>query len=287
MAKSGTPYELFVQKIQQAIIDAEKYLQYKNIKVEHDCKLIDTCGIERQFDLYWEYELGGFTYKNIIECKDYEYGVPIEKVDALIGKMHDFPNIRAILATRVKYQDGAVKKAIAHNIDIIVVRDEDIEKDWKAPDGTPLVRTLKFDIKFILPVTIKRFQPILDKDWAIENNINSFHINDFANEIFINDLAKGIKISLYDYENSLKRNEGEGIIESTHVDTFENAFLETNTGRVKIKAIEIDYVAPPIRTTGFKMSPEVVGVVEYLNSDRKRMIINEKGSTIVKELNFD
>ena len=33
---SGVPYELFVQKIQQAIIDSELYAEQKNIVVEHD-----------------------------------------------------------------------------------------------------------------------------------------------------------------------------------------------------------------------------------------------------------
>ena len=35
-----------------------------------------SCGIERQFDIYWEYELGGLTYKTAIECKDYRKSIP-------------------------------------------------------------------------------------------------------------------------------------------------------------------------------------------------------------------
>ena len=137
----GKAYELFVQKIQQAILDAEPYAKQKNIIVEHNKILTDRCGCNRQFDIYWEYEMGGYTYKTVIECKDFENGVSIEKIDALIGKIHDFPGIHAIIATRVKFQKGAKKKAEANNIDMIIVRDEDEQKDWLLPDGTPLILT--------------------------------------------------------------------------------------------------------------------------------------------------
>ncbi len=283
MKKSGTEYELFVQKIQQAIIDSEPYAKQKNIIVEHNKKLIDRCGIQRQFDLYWEYELGGLVYKNIIECKDYENGVSIEKLDALIGKMHDFPGIRPIIATRVKFQSGAIEKAKDNNIDIIIVRDEDIEKDWKTANGTPIIRTIRFDIHILMPVIVTRFQPVIDREWAMANNITTLRINAPSNEVFINNIAKNSRISLYEFENQLPRNEGDKEFKRTIRETFENAFLEAPDVYVKIKAIEIDFIAPPQQTESVEVSPEVAGVVEYINNSRKKMIINNCGAQEVKD----
>ena len=68
MANNGRDYETFVQKIQQALINSEEYLHQKNISIERNVKITDNCGIDREFDLYWEYELAGVTYKTVIEC---------------------------------------------------------------------------------------------------------------------------------------------------------------------------------------------------------------------------
>lgn len=86
MANTGKEYEFFVAKLQQAIINSEDRGAQKNVVVETNKKLTDSCGIERQFDIYWEYELGGLTYKTAIECKDYASTVTVDRIDALIGK---------------------------------------------------------------------------------------------------------------------------------------------------------------------------------------------------------
>ena len=111
---NGVSYELFVQRIQQALFDAQQMSGFKTINVVHNCKLIDKNGVERQFDLYWEFELGGLIYRTIIECKDFESTVPISKVDELVGKLKAFPDIRGIIATRNGFQSGGVKEAVAN-----------------------------------------------------------------------------------------------------------------------------------------------------------------------------
>jgi hypothetical protein len=68
MSKRGSEYEKFVSTLQQAILDSEKFMKQKNIIIELNKKIIDNNNIEREFDLYWEYDLGEITYKTIIEC---------------------------------------------------------------------------------------------------------------------------------------------------------------------------------------------------------------------------
>ncbi|WP_279498910.1 hypothetical protein [Aeromonas veronii] len=68
---NGKQYEEFVGRLQQAILNSEEYLKIKNITIEKNRIITDNNGIDREFDLYWEYDLGGIKYKSVIECKDY------------------------------------------------------------------------------------------------------------------------------------------------------------------------------------------------------------------------
>ena len=284
MKKQGTEYELFVQKIMQAIVDAEPIAQQKNITIKHNIKLTNArTGRKRQFDIYWEYQLAGITYKTIIECKDYNKLIPVSKIDEIIGKLQDFPEIKPIIATQKGFQAGAIETAKAHNVELIVVRDEDIEKDWTGSDGKPLLRTIRIDLHFLMPIHVTRFQPVVDRTWAKANNKKTIHINAKNCDIYINNITKGERISLYDYENQIPRNETIKEIKKTVREDFDNAFLETPDTKVKIKAFEMDYIAPPQEVRQIEISPEVAGVVEYLNTARKKIVMNKGGRTVVKD----
>ena len=97
---NGRDYEEFVANLQQALLDAENITNQTNIIIELNKKIVDNCGIEREFDLYWEYTFGGLRYKTIIECKDYNSNISLEKIDALIGKTRDIPDLRAVFTTK-------------------------------------------------------------------------------------------------------------------------------------------------------------------------------------------
>ena len=90
----------------------------RNIVVERRKKIIDRSGNTREFDLYWEYELAGVTYKTVIECKDYATPISLEKIDALIGKIHDIPDLKPVFATKTGYQKGAKNKAESNGIEL-------------------------------------------------------------------------------------------------------------------------------------------------------------------------
>lgn len=163
---TGIPYELFVKKVYEALQRTKDLPHHRNIDIRHNVKIVDQGGIERQFDLYWEHEEFGTLKKSMIECKDYQNGVSIERVDALIGKMIDFPDIIPILATSFRYQSGALQKAKNHHIEIMVVREEDLEKDWKDENGTPLIRSIEGDIIALEPVRIHGYTAFIDNDVA-------------------------------------------------------------------------------------------------------------------------
>lgn len=206
MANNGRDYEEFVAKLQQALINSEVFLEQKNITIERNKKIIDNCGIEREFDIYWEYELGGMLYKTIIECKDYASSVSVDKIDALIGKIRDIPDIKPVFATKTGYQSGAETKAKQHKIDLLVIREQNND-DWKDDDGNPLVKIIELNIHFLIPAEIKKFQPFIDKDWMEQNTdidlSKPLHFSAKNNEIFIEDRIKNEIYSLLDLSTKL------------------------------------------------------------------------------------
>ena len=59
MGNNGKEYEQFVQCLIQAIINSETTVGQKNIIVRHNEIINDINGNPRQFDIVWDYELGG------------------------------------------------------------------------------------------------------------------------------------------------------------------------------------------------------------------------------------
>lgn len=123
------------------MIKAENIPSLRNINIEKNKKIKDRSGIDREFDVYWEFEIGGQTYQSVIECKDYSSPVSIEKIDAFIGKTNDIPGLKLIYATRTGYQNGAKIKAEQHNIKLLVIRNKQ-EQDWTDEDGNPYLKII-------------------------------------------------------------------------------------------------------------------------------------------------
>jgi hypothetical protein len=274
---TGKEYELFVAALQQALLNAENITTQKNITVEQNKKIIDRCGIERQFDVYWEYELGGLTYKTVIECKDYNSYIPVEKIDALVGKTSDIPDLKAVFATKKGYQSGAKTKAEQHKIELLIVREQN-DSDWTDEDGNPLIKSICVNIHAIMPAQILDFSPSVDGKWLKENSsidISKFRqLNCPLNEIFIEDIIKNETYSLH--ELSLKLlpldNMQNGVFEN--IEKFDNAYLRCKELKVKLVNYKIKYlISLPVSTkVEMDFSKELVGVIEYLQRDTKKSI---------------
>ena len=277
MANTWKEYEQFVAKLQQALLNAENITTQKNIKVEIDKKIIDNCGNERQLDIYWEYELGGFTYKTAIECKDYSSNVSIEKIDALIGKIRDIPDLKAVFATKKGYQSCAKTKAEQNKIDLLIVREQN-ESDWTDEDGTPLIKKICINMYLCMPAHIHKFEPLIDGEWIKENTSidtsKSIRLSGLNNEVFIEDIIKNEKYSLHELSSRLTplENKEYGVFEK--FDKFENAFIQHQDLRLKLSGYKIEYsISKPINEPiEIDFSKELIGVVEYLQKGTKKSI---------------
>lgn len=273
---TGVQYEKFVQDLMQTIINADGKVGQRNIEVKHNVKLKDNFGNERQFDVYWEYELGGVVYKTVIECKDYASKITVDKIDSLVGKLKDFPNIKGLFATTQGYQSGAEAKASANGIELLLVRGLN-DSDFVGKDGQPMIRVVKINIHAILPAEIIKFEPIGDEDWIRKNTTFDLSLpisfpSCLETEIIINDLESHERYSYRDLRYKLG---GEKDKELKFSKTFKNAFLECpNNWKIKLAGLNVLYKIPRWieSTVEIKADDIFKGVVEYLSSGIKKMV---------------
>lgn len=269
---TGREYEEFVQTLYKAILASENLGlgKQKNIVVEINKFLTDRNGVERQFDIYWEYNLGGINYETVIECKDYSSKISIEKIDALIGKLNDFPNIRGLFATKLGYQSGAEIKANQHNIDLLVIRQQ-TDADWNDAEGNPLIREINIEMVAIHPAHITNINirlPVGSDPIQLAEHLNY--------EIFIKNDETGESFTLFDLQHKLLDGHDGDHGEFTRDFKFPGS-MTTPSGTIAIEGFVVSYINPePAKNTfNIDFSEKLLGVVEYLNQGKKAKVFQE------------
>lgn len=272
MSNDGRDYEKFVQKLQQALINSEEFLHQQNISIKRNVKIVDNCQIEREFDLYWEYELAGVVYKSVIECKDYASKVSVEKIDALIGKVRDLPDIKPIFATKTGYQSGAEKKAKYNKIEILIVR-EQIDDDWKDENGNSFIKEIHIDMKVQSPAYIKAFSPNVDTKWVKENTsidiTKPIEMKGMNNEISIQDKKNNESYTIFDLETRLTNIKKDEYGEMSQTIEFEDGYISDNQTTLKIDSYKVDYIIskPQSIPIVIDYTKELIGVIEYISRE--------------------
>ncbi|MFA0405199.1 restriction endonuclease [Vibrio sp. 10N.222.52.C12] len=272
-------YESFVQRLQQAMIHSEPYLQQKNITVEKNKKIIDNAGIEREFDLYWKYELAGITYETVIECKHYSSTIQVGLIDAFVGKLSDLPQLIPVYATTMGYQSGAEIKAKQHNIELLVVREQS-DADWVAHDGIPLIKQVGIQVHVISPPIITSFMPMIDKEWAECEFPDGFPENSqligLNNEMFLQN--EHSNMSLLELASTLKPLDSREYGDYEDTVMFDGWLLHKKEA-LKLKAYRINYSVPKSHAIEMLIdfSKELDGVIEYINRGIKKTVLKRGG----------
>lgn len=281
MSNNGREYEKFVAALHQALFDSEKWTELKNIRIEQNKKINDSFGIAREFDLYWEYEFAGITYKTVIECKDYASKVSIEKIDALLGKIRDIPDLKPIFATKTGYQSGAKNKALNNKVELLIVREQN-DSDWVLEDGTPLIKQINIDIHVISAAKITSFNTKLDGKWIKENtnldtSSGNLQLSMQNDQTVIEDVGRNDKYSLKELEERLGQSTDTDFGERSLSIEFDEAYLHCDDLKLKLKEVDLTYHMPkPInQPMHIDFSKELVGVIEYLGKNSKTAIFKE------------
>jgi len=282
---TGKEYEEFVGSIQQILIDSGSMPNVNNITVEINKKIKDRSNIERQFDVYWEFELGGYTYKTVIECKDYASPISIEKIDAFISKVNDIPGLRPIYATKTGYQSGAKIKAEQHNIDLLIIKHPE-DFDWVTSDGKPLIKTIDLRMVVEFPPRITSFRPLVDQTWLDENP--SISLDSLApmnnrimnNMVYIVDGNTGSKISASELADTLTERikdiqYGKGKYREKLVDSyleFEGCDVKPRLGGFEI---EYFHYEPVENSAVIDLYEQLLGIVKNYTSGEQKMVFKD------------
>ncbi len=105
----------------------------------------------RQFDVSIRFRRGLYDHLTVVECKNYETPVPVEKVEAFVTKSQDVHANLAVLASSSGFQAGARDAALRHNITLLHVTSSD--------DVDPAIFGVKFgdltEIQQIAEITLE------------------------------------------------------------------------------------------------------------------------------------
>ena len=238
-------YEKFTQEIHNEIL---KNLYVKNIDVKHNVKLTGKSGQKHQIDVYWEYQYDNTTFKIAIECKNYNHTVSIGKVRDFFGVLYDLENVKGIMVTKKGYQEGAKKFGEHYGIDLMELR---VPEDGEAIIGESI---------FCIDYSIRHRLFLIDEDWAKEHDfniqlykkrldslsfssssnkwINATHIPLTTKENKIRNAKDEIIADIQKLEEELPENSKQN---KDYVFPFDDAFIKTDCGNIKIKEIKFEY----------------------------------------------
>ena len=272
----GKSYEDFVEIVYKAILEAERRNgQIGPIKLERRKKIISKSGTEAEIDIYWEYTIAGIKHCVAIECRNYNKNVDIPGVRDFARKISDISGLKGLMVTKKGFSENAIKEAKADNIDLIVLREQQIE-DW---DGR--VREIKMNMIFSSPSRTKRVEPKLNKEWAIENgykNGDPISIQCRNDLMIFEDKLDGFKHSLYDLESKDFFGNNEP---GNHIwrKDFNDGWMHTEDKSLKIDSIEIEYEKPGVIKNEMVINFEkyVLAVMEYVSGESGKYVIMASG----------
>lgn len=235
-------YEKFTQEIYQELVNADVL---KTTKVQHNVKLKGRSGQEHQIDVYWEYEIAGTKQKVAIECKNYNKTVEIGKVRDFYGILCDLNNVAGIMVTKIGYQKGAKEYASEYGISL---------KELRTPNpGEAIIG----EVEMNFDISVRRCLFLVDADYSETDKfsvskykhfldwmslskdspwINATHIPlELIDRNIIN--SNGTRITtLEKIEEELPKNSDSDI-----VFRYEDAFVNTRWGKIKINEIKYEY----------------------------------------------
>lgn len=176
---TGLEYEKMAQIVFQQIVNSDLKV-FQNIEVKHDIDIKGKTAMH-QIDVYWEFEMGGIIYRNIVQAKDWKSKVPLKEMLAFKAILDDLPaGTAGIYVCKSGYQSGAVDYAKMHGINIYELR-EPKDDDWKG-----YIKTIIYDLVMEYPV-YKNFHIIIDEQWIDANlpklNKEDLRIHGCKNEL--------------------------------------------------------------------------------------------------------
>ena len=235
-------YEKFTQEIYQELVNADVL---KTTDVQHNVKLKGRSGQEHQIDVYWEYEIAGTKQKVAIECKNYNKTVAIGKVRDFYGVLCDLNNVAGIMVTKVGYQKGAKEYASEYGISL---------KELRTPNpGEAIIG----EVEMNFDISVRRCLFLVDADYAETDKFSVTKYKHFLDWMSLNNESSWInatEITLELINRNIINSNGTTITtlekieeelpkdsDSDIVFKYEDAYVNTRWGKIKINEIKYEY----------------------------------------------
>ena len=208
-------------------------------------KLTGKSGQKHQIDVYWEYQYDNTTFKIAIECKNYNQS--IGKVRDFFGVLYDLEDVKGIMVTKNGYQEGAKKFGEHYGIDLMELREPE--------EGEAIVA----ETTLTIGSSVRHRLFLVDEDWAKEHDFNIQLYKERLDWLFSPNCSKWIHathIPLTTKENKIRNAKDEIIADiqkleeeipencqqnKDYVFPFDNAYIKTDCGNIKIKEIKFEY----------------------------------------------
>lgn len=235
-------YEKFTQEIYQELVNADVL---KTTEVQHNVKLKGRSGQEHQIDVYWEYEIAGTKQKVAIECKNYNKTVGIAKVRDFYGVLCDLNNVAGIMVTKVGYQKGAKEYASEYGISL---------KELRTPN---LGEAIIGEVEMNFNISVRRCLFLVDADYAETDKFSVYQYKRRLDFMRIDRTSRWINathIPLELIDRNIINSNGTTITtlekiekelpkdsDSDIVFKYEDAYVNTRWGKIKINEIKYEY----------------------------------------------
>lgn len=136
----------------------------------------------RQFDVSVRFKIGLYEYLTVIECKDYNRPINVEKIDALATKYKDAKADKAVMVSTNGYQKKAKEVAEKHNITLLTLKSVNNNSHNEDLSFKPILSI--FNTRFIVNIDNSLGLFILPEETGIFRSImRSIKITDGNNEI--------------------------------------------------------------------------------------------------------
>lgn len=270
----NTEYEKLAQVIYKALLSNDGF---ENIDVRHNIKIAGKSGCNHQIDVYWEFRLAGETHRVAIECKNFTKDVSIAKVRDFFGVIHDIGGIKGIFVSKVGFQSGAKRFAEYYDISLKELRFPNND-DWKGR-----LKTIKLNIH-VMPTVLTGVFVEPDFDWLIRKGIiNSeeergkiiIETNKLNTEICVYDENGAIINNFLELEEQLPHDYKEGT-NFKHSFKFDNGFMESNFGKIKINYVGLQYDINNIPTEVLLEAEEITkAIIKDVKTGEIKFIKND------------
>ena len=98
--------------------------------------LLQGKAVKHQTDVYWELRFADCDYRTVIECKDWNTAVTLEKIMAFKGKLIDLNDPVGVFVSRKGFQSGAIKYAETYGIFLYQLFEEPKPEPIQVKEGS-------------------------------------------------------------------------------------------------------------------------------------------------------